>query len=328
MRFLTTVVMLCAALVLAAAGPVRAADAPKEIRVGVYVSNLFDIDFSKRNVEAQFWVWFDHAVPRFDPQKQVEITNARVANQLYHSRAEVNGGYWDATKYSATLNETWTIRDYPFDRQTIRIGLESTDLDAGEIRFVPDRQGTRIRDDLRLDGWSIEAVRIVPSETVYRTSYGDPAIGPDGPSRFPKVTVEVDVKRNGWRLLLNTFIGFGLAIALAGIVLTSIAFERLTNRIELGPQLSLGTGALFSTIGAGYILQSGLPATTEFSLADAFQLTAFFVTFLTMLSVFVVDVLKKHDRPRGALLYGRCMFGLYLVILALIVVRVGAAVTS
>jgi hypothetical protein len=324
------VVLLSAALCLFAGHPAaRAEGTPQEVRVGVYVSNLFDVDFSKRDVEAQFWVWFDHSVAAFDPSKQVEITNARKATRLLHSREEPRtGGYWDATKYSATLNETWAIRNYPFDRQTIEIGLESSDLDSRAIRFVPDLEGTKIREDLALEGWRIEGIRIVPSETVYHTAYGDPTLSPAGPSRFPKVTVEIDVKRNGWRLLLNTFIGFALAVALAGIVLSSIAFERLSDKIELGPQLSIGTGALFSTIGAGYILQSGLPATTEFSLADAFQLTAFFVTFMTMLSVFVVHVLKKHDNPGGALRYGRITFGVYLVILSLIALRVGAAVTS
>lgn len=330
MRLPAVIVLLVAALCLfCGTTTVRADGPPKDVKAGVYVTNLFDINFSRRDVEAQFWVWFDHSADDFDPQKEIEITNARTTNQLSHSRTKVSGGgYWDATKYSATLNETWTIKNYPFDRQTIKIILESTDLDSREIRFVPDLKGTKIREDLRLEGWAIEDMRIVADDTIYHTAYGDPTLSPDGPSRFPKVTIEVDIKRNGWRLLLNTFIGFVLAVALAGIVLSSIAFKRLSNTIELGPQLSLGTGALFSIIGAGYILQNGLPATTEFSLADAFQLTSFFITFMTMLSVFVVHVLKKHDNPGGALIYGRICFGVYLAIVALIVFRMSAAVTS
>jgi hypothetical protein len=321
-------VPLLAALFIVAGNPTVRADTPQEVKVGVYVSNLFDVNFSKRDVEAQFWVWFDHSLAELDPRNEIDIINARNAKLLSHSREEVNGGYWDALKYSATLNETWAIENYPFDRQTIRISLESANLDARRIRFVPDLKGTKIRDDLKLEGWKIEGIRIAPSETVYHTAYGDPTLSPDGPSRYPRVTVEIDVKRNGWRLLLNTFIGFALAIALAGIVLSSIASGRLSRTFELGPQLSLGTGALFSTIGAGYILQNGLPATTEFSLADAFQLTAFFVTFLTMLSVFVVHVLRKHDRQRGALLFGRAIFLFYLSILSLIAFRVNQAVIS
>jgi hypothetical protein len=330
MRPRSVIALLLAVFALFAAGPaVRAGDAPKDVLVGLYVTNLFDIDFSKGNVDAQFWVWFDHASREFDPRNDIEFTNARIVKPITYSRSDVgDGGFWDATKYSATLKQQWRIRNYPFDRQTIRIALESSVLDARDIRFVADEKGTKISDDLKLGGWTIEGIRIVPSEATYETAYGDPTLSADGPSRFSKVAVEIDIKRNGWRLLFNLFIGFALAVALAGIVLTCLAFEHLSSVIEMGPQLSLGTGALFSTIGAGYIVQNGLPPTSEFSLADAFQLTAFFVTFVTMLSVFVAHVLRKHGRTRAALIYGRTCFGLYLTVLLLVALRVGAAVAS
>jgi hypothetical protein len=129
-----------------------------------------------------------------------------------------------------------------------------------------------------------------------------------------------------WRLLLSTFIGFGLAIALAGIVLTSSAFRHSSEVIDIGAQLAIATGALFSTIGSGYILQSGLPPTTEFSLADAFQLTAFAVAFLTMLMIFVVHVLRKRRLWTAALTTGRVLFVLYLLSVVWIVTRVWLAV--
>lgn len=328
LRFVTGL-LLAAFSFLAANFAVRAEDAPKDVLVGLYVTNLFDIDFSKGEVDTQFWVWFDHSLARFDTRNDIEIINARSLRQITHSRSELaGGGFWDASKYSATLKQQWAIKNYPFDRQTIKIAMESSVLDSRDIRFVPDLRGTKISDDLKLEGWTIGDMRIVPSEATYETAYGDPTLSPDGPSRFPKVTVEIDVKRHGWRLLFNMFVGFALANSLAGIVLTILAFERLSNVIETGPQLSLGTGALFSIIGAGYVLQNGLPRTSEFSLADALQLTSFFITFMTMLSVFVVHVLKKHNRPKAALIYGRTCFGLYLSILALIAYRVDAAIAS
>ena len=149
-----------------------------------------------------------------------------------------------------------------------------------------------------------------------------------GPSIYPRVTVEIDVKRNGWRLMLSTFIGFGLAIALAGIELTSSAFRHSSEVIDIGAQLAIATGALFSTVGSGYILQSGLPPTTAFSLADAFQITAFTVTFLTMLMIFVVHVLRKRKLWKAALTTGRVLFVLYIFSVMWIVYRVLLAVNS
>ena len=38
----------------------RAEAPPQTVRVGVFITNLFDVDFARQDVEAQFWVWFNH----------------------------------------------------------------------------------------------------------------------------------------------------------------------------------------------------------------------------------------------------------------------------
>jgi len=321
--------LLALALCGIASAPAWAQYTPKTVKVGLFVTNLFDVDFARQDVEAQFWVWFNHDDPGFDPKRDIEIVNAREVQVLGSTRTDAGDkGLWDQVKYSAVLNESWNVANYPFDRQTIRIVLESATADARSLKLEPDIDGTKLRRDLRMAGWTIEGMKIVPSNEFYETAYGDPTMNPVGPSIYPRVTVEVDIKRSGWRLLLSTFIGFGLAIALAGIVLTASAFRHSSEVIDIGAQLAIATGALFSTIGSGYILQSGLPPTTVFSLADAFQITAFTVTFLTMLMIYVVHVLRKRRMWRAALTTGRVMFALYLASVAWIVWRVWVAVQA
>lgn len=326
-RILAIVVAL--ALGAGGASPAYAQYTPQKVKVGMFITNLFDLNFAQHDVEAQFWMWFNHADADFDPKTAVEIINARSSEALISYRAEVPGkGFWDQVKFSAVLDQSWNVANYPFDRQTIRIIIESADADARKLQFVPDIEGTKLRRDLTLAGWKIEGMKIFTSSEFYETAYGDPTMSSVGPSIYPRVTVEIYVKRNGWRLLLSTFIGFGLAIALAGIVLTSSAFRHTSDVIDIGAQLAIGTGALFSTIGSGYILQSGLPPTTDFSLADAFQLTAFSVTFLTMLMIFVVHVLRRRRLREAAIMTGRILFALYLISVMLIVYRVWIAVSA
>lgn len=310
-------------------GHARAENAQQTVRVGMFITNLFDVDFARQDVEAQFWIWFNHDGTGFDPAKDVEIVNARSVETMNSSRSDTGAtGYWDQIKYSTVLNESWNVANYPFDRQKIKIIVESTEADARKLRFEPDVEGTKLRRDLTLAGWKIEGMKISAANEFYETAYGDPTMSSVGPSIYPRITLEIDVKRNGWRLLLSTFIGFGLAIALAGIVLTSSAFRHSSEVIDIGAQLAVATGALFSTIGSGYILQSGLPPTTEFSLADAFQITAFTVTFLTMLMIFIVHVLRKRRMWTAALLTGRVLFALYLLSVAWIIYRVSVAVAA
>lgn len=322
-------IALALALLALAVQPARAAEEPRTIRVGIFITNLFDINFARQDVEAQFWLWFNHTDPSFNPEHHIEIVNARSVKALSMLRTDAGDkGLWDQVKYATVLNETWNVANYPFDRQKIRIIIESTEDDARKLKFEPDIEGSKLRRDLTIAGWKIEGMKISAANEFYETAYGDPTMNPVGPSIYPRITVEIDVKRNGWRLLLSTFIGFGLAIALAGIVLSSSAFRHSSEVIDIGAQLAIGTGALFSTIGAGYIMQSGLPPTTEFSLADAFQITAFTVTFLTMLMIFVVHVLRKRRKRKAALTTGRVLFACYILSVLWIVYRVVVAVTA
>ena len=330
MRFIRLLALLLG-ITLVQAGSAWAEEkkGPEHIRVGVFISNLFDVDFARQDVGAQFWVWYNHNDPTFDPKVDIEIVNARSSEIQDNIRDDMGKGrLWDQVKYNTVLDQNWDVANYPFDRQKIRLVIESTYDDARKLKFDADVDGTKLRRDLTLAGWKIEGLRIFAANELYETSYGDPTMSPIGPSIYPRVTIEIDVKRNGWRLLLSTFTGFGLAIALAGIVLVSSAFRRLSEVIDIGAQLAVGTGALFSTIGAGYILQSGLPPTTAFGLADAFQLTAFGVTFLTMLLIFALHVLRKWRMRQAAVITGRVFFVLYLICVVAITVRVWIAVVS
>lgn len=310
-------------------GAALAEEAPKDVKVGVFIANLFDLDFSKRNVEATFWVWFNHAVPNFEAQKGVEIVNARSEKQLQYFKTDMaGGGVWELIKYSALLNEKWSVANYPFDRQKVQIIIESTFADSRSVRFVPDVEETDLTSDLALIGWTIEGISATTSEVAYHTTFGDPTLGHAERSSYPRAIFEVSIKRNGWRLFFSTFIGFVLSLALAGIILTNNAFRRVNDVIEIGGQVGIGTGAVFSVVGSGYIMENGLPPTTEFSLADAFQITTFTVAFVTMISVFAIHALKKRGHPEAALRLGRILFAGYVLVCLFIVYRVAVAVLA
>ena len=226
------------------------------------------------------------------------------------------------------MNEKWSVANYPFDRQKIRIIIESTYADARSIRFIPDLEETDVTDDLSLVGWTIEGISATTSEVSYHSTFGDPSLGRAERSSYPRAIFEISIRRNGWRLFFSTFIGFVLSLSLAGIVLANNAFRKVNDVIEIGGQVGIGTGAVFSVVGSGYIMQNGLPPTTEFSLADAFLITSFTVTFITMISVFATHALKKRGHSEAALTLGRILFAGYVIVCLFVVYRVVAAILA
>lgn len=305
----------------------RSKENPNDVKVGLFIDNIFDLDFSARDVEATFWIWFNHSKPEFDARKDIEVINAKFLNNLQYFKSELNNGsVWEQLKYSATLNSTWTLKNYPFDRQKIKFIFESTERDLRALSFVPDLKQSKLSDALSLAGWSIEGLSVKTSEVSYNTTFGDPTLKDEARSSYPRATFEVSIKRNGWRLFFSTFIGFVLSIALAGIVLVNNAFRKLTQVIEMDSQIDIGIGAIFSAVGTGYILESSLPSTTEFTLADSFQIAAYGVTFLTILSIIVIRALKVRGLDETALTIGKTLLASYVVVCVSLSYRVTVAV--
>lgn len=286
--------MLCHTLLLLFACSASAAE-PGKVNVGILLTDVYAINFAEKHVTAQFWVWFVHSQPSFSTKSSIELPQARRFQLLNTVHEERRGVILDQVKYEATINQAWDIVHYPFDRQTIKLAVEAADAPTDKLRFVPDTVGSKVSPDLALAGWNIEGTQVVSHDQVYHTAYGDPALNPDGPTIYSRVTFEVQMKRNGWRLLLNDFIGFFFAIALAITTLILNARRSSIAKIILNVKITMGNGALFASVGAAYVLQSRLPMTTAFTLADAIQLTAFGITFISIVVTLVVENILNID---------------------------------
>ncbi|MEO5332798.1 MAG: hypothetical protein H7839_12305 [Magnetococcus sp. YQC-5] len=316
------------------------ANEPESVKVGIFVTDIYAINFADKHFTAQFWAWFNHTQPSFSPKSSIEIPGARRFQLLNIYHEERNNAIWDQAKFDATINHAWDTTYYPFDRQTLKLTVELADADAKKLRFVPDTTGSRVSSDLSLAGWQIEKVQIISNDQSYNTAYGDPELHPDGPSRYSRATLEIHMKRHGWRLLFNDFTGFFFAIILAFTSLLVNANRRTIVKIIANVKISMANGSLFASVGAAYVLQDRLPMTTSFTLADAIQLTAFGTTFISILTILIVehilntdtvinaDSALKQQRINLALKFSRIVVFVVLLLLIADAIILVKAVTS
>ncbi|MBF8273825.1 MAG: Neurotransmitter-gated ion-channel ligand binding domain protein [Magnetococcales bacterium] len=267
-----------------------------KIKVGIFVTDIYGINFFDNYFITQFWVWFIHSDKAFTPKNGIELPSSRKIEIRNVIREVKEGVFWDQVKYEVVMNNSWNPTYYPFDHQRIKIYIEVSLADTEEIILETDDAGTKISSDVIIPGWTIGNVRITSSDYSYSTTFGDPEMKPEGPSRYSRVTLSIGMKRMGWRLLFNDFIGFYFSIALAGSVLIINSKRNTILKISTPLKITLGSAALFSAVGASYVLQSKLPMTTQFTLADSIQLTAFGVTALSMISSIIIEnLLNEND---------------------------------
>ena len=293
----------------AAAEPAAPAE-PVKVKVGIFLTQLFDLDMAKRSFSANFWVWYLHPDKVYKPLDTVEVVNAKSSSIRFPStttkeevmwEGEKKPIYWDQGKYSVTAFQDWDITNFPFDRQILHIQMEDGQNDTSQTIFVADAENSKIDDTVSVPGWTIESFKIKSRDSVYKTTYGDPTL--QGNSTYSRVTAAITVKREGLRLLLSMFIGFFVAF-----LLTCLTYF-LDTDFMAGARVGMCGGAIFASVGNKYVVDNMLPPVSTFTLADAIEASSFMVIILAILTVVVVRPIRE-SHPKTAWWINHAALGL------------------
>jgi hypothetical protein len=282
---------------------------PYDIRVGVFVTSIYDMDFVGESYSAVFWIW-----ATYDPVKlgeivegeyiffdRIEIVNAQEKNLSPTEQYLVDnpdGSQYAIAKFSATLNQNWDVRHFPFDRQMLNITIESVGLDCSDIYFVPDLENSLVSNDFRLSGWKISPIQLKGLAYVYPSTFGDPH---DVRGVYPRLLVSVPLEREGGRIFITAFLGFFVAYII-------IAMLVVLDKEMLSDRLSLIMTALFAAIGNKYTIDFFFPTQVHFSLSDLIQVATFAIVAVGLINTVIIIRLTKLGREELARKVDRWIF--------------------
>jgi hypothetical protein len=195
------------------AATAEASPVKNEVKLGLYITSLYDLDMAKRSFNAVFWAWFKSDDSAFKPLETVEVTNARTVVTRYPYRLDLTqkgGGVSEAAtltaaKYYVNIAQDWDTVYFPFDRQQLKIYFEDSAADVSEMQFVADAGNSGLDADVTIPGWTIENWRVYTDKSSYNSNFG--VAGATVPSLYSRVVAEVTVKRTGLRLFLNIYAG-------------------------------------------------------------------------------------------------------------------------
>jgi len=277
--------------------------------VGVFVTSIYDLDFTGEKYSAVFWVW-----ATYDPEifgdvvegeyvffDRIEIVNAQEKNLSPTEQYVIDnpdGSQYAIAKFSATLNQNWEVRHFPFDRQMLRIKIESVGIDCSTIHFVPDLENSLVSSDFSLSGWKISPIQLEGLAYEYPSTFGDPN-GAKGV--YPRMLVSVPLEREGARIFVTAFLGFFVAYII-------IAMLVILDKEMLSDRLSLIMTALFAAIGNKYTIDFFFPTQVHFSLSDLIQVATFAIVAVGLINTVIIIRLVKLGRDELARKLDRWVF--------------------
>lgn len=269
---------------LAAPAQLQTSNTPEmKANLGVYIMEVYNLDFSRDSFNTVFWIWWVYPGDEFKPYNSFELVNA-LEEKVEHKFAEKIGDLNRAeAKVMARVSKDWDFVNFPFGKQTLELRFEDALLPYPELTFVPDKANSGISKKF-IEGWHVTDFRIKSGVTSLDTNFGYPKSYKE--SKYSNITAYIDIERDSISLLLKYFIGFFVSIFLCVI----LYFVR-TNSLEI--RMAVVIASTFSAMGNKYILDRILPDQAQITFADKIQLLTFAVILFSATSSTLTEYLAR-----------------------------------
>jgi hypothetical protein len=262
---------------------------PDTVTAGVYIISVHDINFRDKEYTLRFWLWFVYDNPDFDFNRQLDLPNAKDIEIQEVITDQLDDKDWVIMKMKCTMKQNWSVHDFPFDKQRLRMRIENTLFDKNRLVFKPDVKGSNYDPADAIDGWNITGFLVSRSENDYQTGFGDTSSsGQD----FSSFDVSIELERSAWGMFFKIFLGMYIAFLIATISFTP-------HPSEMEPRFGLPVGGLFAAVGNKYIIDSLLPESSSFTLVDTLHAITFIAIFATLLVSAIA--LKQYDAGKKEL---------------------------
>jgi hypothetical protein len=258
---------------------------PDTVKTGIYITSIHDIDFKQKEYTITFWLWLKYKNKDFDFMSNLEVPHAKTVSRFFATADSSNDQMYLLMKMQCVMKDTWRIRNFPFDRQKLRLSLENSQFDSQSLVFVPDTTGKNYDPRFTLSQWKIDSCNITSGINKYETAFGDPSVAIPH-TEYSSYKVVVNISRNASGLFWKMFLGMYIAFLIA-----YVCFYIHTDAVD--SRFGLSVGALFAVIGNKYIIDSSLPETTSFTLVDTLHgLTLFFILTIVAATAYSLKLVK------------------------------------
>ena len=284
---------------------------PDTVETGIYVTSIHNIDFTNREYDITFWLWFNYKNKKFDFLRYLEIPNAKSHVYEFVNVDSTDDKISILMKVQCVMKDSWRVNRFPFDTQKLWLTIENSQYSAESLIFSVDTTGgifdRRIR--YSLAGWKIDSCKISSGTSVYETKFGNKDAA--NPQVYSAFKVRTSISHTAPALLfLKMFIGMYTALLIAYL-------SFYVHRSIFDVRFSLSVGALFATIGNKYIVESTLPESTSFTLVDSLHgLTLIFILLTVLATTISLKIgidNKKYNAAKFDMVIGQVLILIYIV---------------
>ena len=276
---------------------------PIEVDIELFINDILNFDTESD----QFFLRFKYALfskypPDYISQNQdtldkltdlketvyvdyIKSDETRI-NELKYDHFEETIGHQYSGSLEGVFYHNWDLRDYPFDKQKVKVRfkstLDSTILNFNESKRFPSDYNKKMA-GLK-DGFEIEDITFKNS---YEEDFKEINLSPTLTRKIinPIGVYEILISRSGSWLFIKLFLGSFLAFIISWLVFT-------VPKTDFGSRIDLSVGAIFGAIGNKYFVESTTPAVQVLTKADILNNL---VILMVLINVIII-IMQNNDR--------------------------------
>ena len=277
---------------------------PVPVRVGVFLTNLIDVDEVKELFHISGYLFMTWKDPRlvFYPRPgatqreytpdEIWIPSLLMINATQRRekitvniKGDPDGTIHYIELFQAELTTSFFLEPFPFDTQSLEIFLQPflDERDTVAVAYDEPSSGVGTEPFVELAQWKILGFKAAQQRR---------EIGRSG-KQIAELEIDLQVQRRSryyiWKVFLPLF------------VMVAIAYSAFWIKIgDYYTQISITLTAILTEIAFLFAISSSLPKVPYLTFIDAFFLVSFVFSFVSMLELVVVHQALELERPAHA----------------------------
>lgn len=296
-----------------------------QVVIGGYINDIQNLDLTSHSYGVDLYLWFRWKNPAVNPSTSFEFINpyelwGHVLRAEFDSPVTLpSGEYYQVMRNQGRFSKKLVLYDYPFDRQTLVVELESQSKSRDALEFVPDDNPIALNPDLMLPGFVIGKPVLKVLDRTYPTSFGDSRDREH--SRFSRVRIEIPIHRSVLTYTIKLLIPILCVIFCAALMF-------LFNPTYVDSRVGIGITALLTIVALQITLNEDLPEIDYLVLIDKIYLVSYLFVIIGLGVVVKSTWMIEAGDSAGAARFDRqALIGLVSAFLVATVAIVFAGLT-
>lgn len=292
---------------------------PDEVRVGVYVNNIQEVDLQDHSFALDYYIWFRWTNPDIDPSATAEVMNpyeswATIVTPIYEEpQALADGSLHQILRIQGFFSNQLPLQKYPFDEQTLTVQYEDNANTRDTLVYVPDTEPITINDKVFLPGYDIGTPSMTITETPYPNSFGNTDLAE--PETYSRLDFTVPVSRPWFTYIVKIIAPIFLVVLVAALVF-------LIPAAYVEGRIGMGITALLTLVALQFTTNQDLPTVSYLMMLDVLYIISFGFVLAVMAQATRTAWMVKNDQAERADAADRRM-----IVISLVAYVVAVAIT-